>query len=516
MAQEAQLDVMDVTGKRVQIDPLLEIGGTGLNTWGGFIAEEFVKELQGQRGMKIYREMAENDDIVGSMLFAFEQLMRQVEWRIEGSEDEEAQGQRKSEKYVKLVEGALFEDLNQSWPEVLSEILTMLPYGFSIVEVTYKKRQGERPRRTGDEESPKSRFKDGYIGWRKWAIRAQETLNGWEFDEDGGIRGVWQELPDKGRVFLPIEKCLLFRTSTRRGNPEGRSLLRNAYKSYYYKRRIQEIEGIGIERDLAGIPVITPPEGLDIWNPNDSAMVQMKTAAETLVRNIRRDEQEGVLKPYGWSLELLGSSSRRQFDTSAIITRYDQRIAMSVLADFILIGHDAVGSKAMVVSKARVFALAVEAFLDSICEVVNRFAIPRLMEVNGFDLRMSPRLVHGKIDPVDPAELGAYLTALSGAGMPLFPNPELERYLLEVANLPTPAEGEKLPSEVLQEQQEEEKERQRALEDEDRERGSERFDIERESHQLTVAEGQARADAKVAQQLEHPPDPQGDDEDEEA
>ena len=52
-----------------------------------------------------------------------------------------------------------------------------------------------------------------------------------------------------------MEKCLLFRTQTHKNNPEGRSILRNAYRSWYFKKRIEEIEGVGIERDLAGIPI---------------------------------------------------------------------------------------------------------------------------------------------------------------------------------------------------------------------------------------------------------------------
>ena len=45
--------------------------------------EEFLTELQGQKGIEVYKEMSENDDIIGAMLFAIEMLMRQVTWDIE-------------------------------------------------------------------------------------------------------------------------------------------------------------------------------------------------------------------------------------------------------------------------------------------------------------------------------------------------------------------------------------------------------------------------------------------------
>src|SRR5437016_1603691 len=58
---------------------------------------------------------------------------------------------------------------------------------------------------------------------------------------------------------IPIEKSLLFRTTSARGNPEGRSALRGAFTSWYYLKRIREYEAIGIERDLAGMPTFGVP-----------------------------------------------------------------------------------------------------------------------------------------------------------------------------------------------------------------------------------------------------------------
>ena len=129
----------------------------------------------------------------------------------------------------------------------------MLPFGYSVFEIVYKIRRGPNSR------SPKfrSNFTDGLVGWRKIAMRAQDTISEWVIDEDGGIRGYYQNAaPNYETVFIPIEKSLLFRTEVNKNNPEGRSLLRNAYRSYYFLKRIQELEAIGIERELAGLPVL--------------------------------------------------------------------------------------------------------------------------------------------------------------------------------------------------------------------------------------------------------------------
>ncbi|WP_155274431.1 hypothetical protein [Piscirickettsia salmonis] len=45
----------------------------------------------------------------------------------------------------------------------------------------------------------------------------------------------------------------MFRTTSRKGNPEGRSILRNAYQPWYYKKNLESIESIGIERNLVGL-----------------------------------------------------------------------------------------------------------------------------------------------------------------------------------------------------------------------------------------------------------------------
>lgn len=153
--------------------------------------------------------------------------------------------------------------------------------------------------------------------------------------------------PDFGLLTIPMSKALLFRTKVRKDNPEGRSILRNAYRSWHFKRRIQEIEGIGIERDLAGLPVIYTPEDMDIWNSEDETISRIRAELENMVRGVRRDEREGLVLPGGFKMELLSTGGSRQFDTNAIIDRYDTRIAMTVLADFIFLGHQQNGSWAL-------------------------------------------------------------------------------------------------------------------------------------------------------------------------
>ena len=408
-----------------------EVGTTGLKRFGQHVYDEFLPQLRWPRAARIYREMESNDPVVGAILHVTEQLLRQVRWHVEAGGDTQA------DEEAKWFLESCMDDMSTTWEDTMAEILTMIPYGFAWHEEVYKIRDGDNrdPRR-------RSKHTDGRIGWRKIPGRAQETIEGWVFDDennDGGIRAAMQIAPpDYRRRVIPIEKSLLFRVKYRYNNPEGRSLLRNAYRPWYFKKHIEEIEGIGIERDLAGLPVITPPEHVDIWNPNDPQARQYRQQAEYLVQNVRRDQNEGIVKPYGWEFELLSTGSRRQFDTNQIINRYDQRIAMTMLADLVMMGADKVGSFALAEAKQGLLAASLESIADSIAEVFNRYAIPRLFKLNVFPgITDYPKLRHSKVVGPDLNELARFVQAAAGAEMPLFPDINLEEYLRDVAGLPS-------------------------------------------------------------------------------
>lgn len=402
-----------------------EIGVTGLKRFGGTVHEEFLRELQGPRGMNIYKEMSTNDAVIGGVLFAFEYLARQVTWRVAPASEDE-----KDKELAEFVWGAL-NDMSFSWTETIAEIFSMLSFGWSWFEIIFKRRMGSNP-----DPSKNSKFDDNRIGWRKWSIRSQDSLFRWVFDEDGGIQAMVQvAAPDFAVRTIPIGKSLLFRTSIHKNNPEGFSILRRAYRSWFFKKRIEEIEGIGIERDLAGLPQVIPPENYDLFNPNDPSAVTMLNRAERLVRNIRRDEQEGIVLPHGWEIKLLSTGGRRQFDTNAIIGRYDSRITMSVLADFILLGHEKVGSFALADSKTHLFAVALGSFLDSITDIINAHAIPQLLRFNGEDVQFQPLLVHGDVETADLIAVGDFVTKLTQAGIDLTDD-EMVRHLRDLGKFP--------------------------------------------------------------------------------
>lgn len=405
---------------------LEEMGTSGLNHWGGVISEEFIPELQGHRGIRVYREMSENDDMVGATLFSMEMMLRQVQWEVEA-----ASSSPEDVRAKEFIQSCI-HDMEETWTDFVSEVLSFLVFGWSYHEIVYKRRMGK-----GKNPKTSSKYKDGLIGWRKLPIRAQDTLWEWKFDDKNQLLGMVQAPPPHyGQVFIPLEKALHFKTKLRKGNPEGRSILRNAYRSWHFKRRIQELEGIGIERDLAGLPMLQAPEGANIWGDE---YANERLVAENMLRDIKTDASSGVLLPHGWDLSLLSASGKKQFDTNAVIERYDNRIAMTMLADFILLGHEGVGSFALSSDKTALFSVALGTFLDIICEVMTNQAIPRLIDLNGSafgGITDYPRLGHGDLETQNLSELSGFVKDLSSVGA-LTLDETLEDYLRRAAHLPS-------------------------------------------------------------------------------
>lgn len=423
-----------------------EIGRIGQRRYGGTIYEEFLHELRGKRGIEVYREMSENDDVVGAILFAIEMLVRQCNWNVEPG------GTTAKDREAAEFVDSCMNDMQDTWIDTISEILSFLTYGWSYHEIVYKRRMGN----TKDPRT-RSKYNDGLIGWRKLPIRAQETLYEWEYDSEDNLLGMIQmPPPDFGTFMIPMEKALLFRTKSRKNNPEGRSILRNAYRSWYFKRRIQEIEGIGIERDLAGFPVIYTPEELDLWDDKNEDTVNIRSNLEAMVMSIRRDELEGMVLPGGYKLELVSSGGTRQFDTNAIINRYDTRIAMTVLADFIFLGHDKTGSWALSSDKTELFAVAIGAFLDIICETFNSQGIPALIDINGehfSGITEYPKMTHGDIEDADITKVASFIKDMVGIGV-LVPDDGLEDYIRQAGHLPDRTSDTRKPDHARQNQQE--------------------------------------------------------------
>ena len=204
-----------------QVDNFSELGASGLWRTGGFVIDDILPQLRGRQAQIAYRDMSENDPIIGSILFAIERVVLQVDWRVDPYDDSTGDTPTPEDRQVAQFVEEVRDDMSHSWHELIIAVLSFLPYGWSFFEIVYKRRMGPLQK----DPAKRSKFNDKKIGWRKIVMRAQDSLWQWQFDEGGGVTAMIQRDPTTGRLnVIPIEKGLLFRTNSSRGNPEGRAL----------------------------------------------------------------------------------------------------------------------------------------------------------------------------------------------------------------------------------------------------------------------------------------------------
>jgi hypothetical protein len=397
----------------------------------GIRQDEFVADMRGERGIKRLREMATNDPVIGAILSAMDLMIRSTPWRIEGGSSE---ANELVDYCLKNLEDATFEMF-------LSDVLSFLPYGFSLFEIIAR-----RP-----ERHPR-----GWVTLRRLAPRAQWTIDHFQTDRQGRILGVYQTSTLQSG-FIPYSKLLHFRTASKQNDPAGVSVLRAAYQPWYFARRIQEIEAVAIERELNGLPLVRiPSEYLDPdASPEQKAFVNR---ISTIARDVKRNEQGFIIIPSDVyehadgkltdirlvEFELIASQGKRDIDTHQVVIRYQQDMARSALADFVMLGVNDRGSFALSKSKADLFLKALEGYLDAIAATLNRTLVPKLLMWNGIPITDAPVIQHGRVAPTDLAELGNYIQRVGGLGISLTDEAS-EDFLRNAAGLPPASPRTDLP-----------------------------------------------------------------------
>lgn len=430
------------------------IGQSGLKHYGGQVLEDYDRVFRTLKNkLSIYIQMS-NDAIVAAVLQAISMQIRRVEWYVDPVEADTPANVLAAD----FLEQAR-NDCSQSWSDMITQALLMLRDGFSVAELVYKKRQGDQTGRTmtvpdgerGEQkeiEVASSKYADGRIGWRKWQFISGDSLmpgSEWKFDENGGVQGFTQTPPPDYRPrSIPMDKAILFRSSVEKNNPEGKSILRAMYQAWYMKTNLQEMEGISAERLGTGFPVVYM--GDDVGKNPDDANSHLAQLID-VVRNVRTDEQMGLALPFkkmgtgapdnkGVLFEFVQPTGTGAVDYNAVITRYEQRMAMVGLAQFIMLGMSQVGARALGDTLTDFFSLAIEGWLDSLEDTINRFAVERLLKLNSFPgLTVYPRIKHKAASRISLGELSSYISALAGAQI-ILPDAELEDTVREFADLP--------------------------------------------------------------------------------
>ncbi len=353
-----------------------ELGGTGLHQYNGYLREEFLAELTGKKGAQYFEQMRRNDPAIGAAYMAISMLMRSSNHSISSNVPKHMQ-KKAHEKAAKFVEECI-QDMEGRPEDWIEDACTSLTHGYALNEISFKTRDGKN-----------SDYNDGKVGIDNISSRSQISLESWEFDEHNRAKGYYHS-PVWGsqQVYIPLWKSFHFRTSREHDNPEGYSFLRNSVRAYRQVNVVQYAEGIGAERNLAGLPMVEMPVGAS----SDADYIR----ARNLVEKARRDEFAGVVLPpprapgedFRWKFSLISSNNvGTGIDTDKIIRRLHSEMLISMLINFLSFGQggdSGGGGYAAGRVQGDFFQVAVSGLLASWEYEINEKLFKKLFKYNQF------------------------------------------------------------------------------------------------------------------------------------
>ncbi len=400
-----------------------EVGASGTTNFQGVIdTDEYVTNLTGTQLYTTIDKMRWSDASIQAAILLCELPIRSAEWDIEpAGEDTE------SVEIADFVKENMFEGLTTSWEDTLRQILLMHAYGCMPFEVVYKITE------------------DNKIGWRKWAPRLPKTIEKWNVDENGELKSITQRVYKNNNfveIVIPIQKLIIFTHRKEGDNYLGTSILRQAYKHWFFRDKYYKIDAVAQERLGIGIPVITLPDG---YTDDDY------TKAETMATNLRGHERAYVVKKAGWEVEMMDLKANTLKDPSKMLEHHTREILKSVLAQFADLGSKSTGSYALSEDQSTLFLQSLDASAKVIEEVIND-EIKRLVDYN-WTVEEYPKLTHADLGIRDFKALAEAIQTLTFAQV-MTPDPTLEDYMRKVMKLPERPEDVVPSADIKQEQTE--------------------------------------------------------------
>lgn len=405
--------------------PRIALGETGfgaLKTANGQIYEECNRAF---RPEQFYRTVAEmrKSAIIASALNAYKMLMARVKWTVVppvGASEEDKQR-------AAFIE-SLKDDMEISWEEFIGDVIDYLPYGFSVQEKVYRRRLYKNG----------SKFNDGYVGLRKISPRPQETIERWNFSEDGrelvsigqNIANVehnylYQNLKDEnGLITIPREKFMLFTADGTRGNPLGNSILKSVYLCWKQLNMLKEKELLAVAKDSAGLPVIRLPAKFMAEDASDEDKA-LYEVCKKMIASLANGTSQGIIFPSYidpeskkdmFDVDYLDSKGANAAGIDQAARRYQDEILATLGVDILKSGsHE--GSFSLADSDTNVLALAVGHRLNEIATVLNHDLVRQVYKMNGWKMENLPQFVPGDITSMSADELGKLMQRTASVGI---------------------------------------------------------------------------------------------------
>lgn len=356
-------------------------------------------------------KMEKTDSACAALFKAVTLPIRSVKWWVEPASDS-----NEDKKIADSITWNLVDGMTYGFDSFLSEALTCVSRGFSLFEKVF-------------EEADAEEF-TGTIKWKKFAFRSQRTIDEWDVDSKGSVKRVHQDFGEgehSVRVWMPIEKLLIFTYQKEGNNYLGDPLFRACWRDYYYLDGLERIEAIGLERFWIGIPWIQLPK---------NATTSDKDTAFDIVKKIRGDEASGLVTADSWVFDILRVATEGGAMTE-VIGRYRRNIFLTGLAQFLALGDKSVGSWALSKDQSTFFLFALNSVADSVlAEIMNKHAIPQLVKMNWPRVTKFPKLTHDDIEQIDIGAFAVNMGKFVETGYLTSPDTNIEEQVREMMGLP--------------------------------------------------------------------------------
>ncbi len=331
-------------------------GSAGTEIYGGYIYEEYLRELRGTKWADKADMMRRSDPIVRMILRALKLPLLSQNWFIEKKEEsEEADFQKK------LFEKVIFEDISESFTKLLAEILTFYEFGYSVFEKVHGVSH--------------DRDLGLYNTITRLAYRSQRTIERFHVDKNGKLISVYQEADGdtQRNVDIPAQFLVHFSPEQEGDNYEGISCLRACYGPWLRKNEFLKLMAAGIEKYAIPTPVLKVPSEKSTSEEFDNAV----DALECYTSN----QSSYLTYPEGWELEI----SPVTFDSDkvrSVIDKENLEMTNANLVAFLLLGQGSSGSYSLSEDLSDFFSQTLQAAADHISEVFERHVMKDVLNLN--------------------------------------------------------------------------------------------------------------------------------------
>jgi len=425
-------------GRRKSVTPTETMGVHGVAVYGGFISDDEKNSNIGSREerYKTYSEILANTSIVAAGIRYFLNLVSDADWTFKASEDDT------DGKFKDLAEESLTKDPVTPWHRIVRRAAMHRMYGFSIQEWTMV------------------RHEDGHLTFHDVAPRAQLTIEKWDIQPDGAVLGVVQRSPQTAKeIYLPRGKLVYLVDDTLNDSPEGLGLFRHLVAPAQRLFRYEQLEGIGFETDLRGIPIGRGPFTelaalVEAGTISAAQRVQLEAPLRDFVKNHLKTAKLGMLldsityeskdeagrasNAKQWDIELMKGSATSFKENAEAINRLNHEMARIIGVEQLMMGSGERGSFALAKDKTSSFFLMVDGALREIVEAFRTDLLDRLWEINGWPAEMKPEMTTKPVRFVEIDQVSSMLLKLSQAGAVLPPDDPIIAELREMAGVSAP------------------------------------------------------------------------------